>query len=75
MKRATVPEITGVSSKRQAVISLVDAASSAKLLGHQIMSDDPAMPVSLNLARARTSAIDFAAAANATKHTTDVNQT
>ena len=57
-----VPEVTG-SSKRQGVPSLAECASSAALLGRLTMSDDHTMPVSSNLAHARTTAIDSAAAA------------
>ena len=38
------------------------------------MSDDSAMPLSSNLAHARTSAIDSAAAAAATKYTAEVKR-
>ena len=73
-RRATVPEITGISSKRQVLPSLTGFSSSGDLLGRLTMSDDHAMPVSSNLAHARASAINSAAAVAAAKHTADVKR-
>ena len=70
-RRVSVPEITGIKKKRQVLPSLTDVASPAALLGRLTMSVDRAMPVSSNLAHARTSAIDSAAAAAAIKHTAE----
>ena len=69
--KAPVPEVS-TSSKRLVVLSMADVASSAALLGCLAMPDDRAMPVSSNLAHARTTAIDSAAATPAKKHTADV---
>ena len=62
-RRAPVPQITSITSKRQVVPSLGDVASSVALLGRLTMSDDRAMPVSPNPCHARTSAFDSAAVA------------
>ena len=48
-RRVTVPEITGISCKKQVVPSLTGVASSPELLGRLLMPDDCAMPVSSNL--------------------------
>ena len=73
--KAPVPEVT-TSSKEQVVHSLTGVVSSSALLGRLTMPDD-VMPVSPNLAHARTTAIDSAvaaaaAAAAAKTHTLDV---
>ena len=54
--------------------SLVDAASPAELVGRLTIDNDSAKPGSSNVAHARTSAIDAAAAAAEANHISSVKR-
>ena len=63
-----------MSAKRQVVPSLVDVASSADLLCCLTMADGRTKPVASNVARARTSAMDAAAAVSEETHISSVKR-
>ena len=62
------------SGKRQVTPSLVDVASSAERLNEMTMTDDRVKPLSFDLARARSSAIETTDATEEAKQVTSVRR-
>ena len=72
--RSKSPKIIVVSGTRQVVPSWVAVTSSAELLSRLTICDDRTKPASSNVANARTSATNAAAAAAEAKHTSTVKR-